>query len=708
MENPDITSLMDITPDVHRRRLEANRSNQVPNILSSFFELPDNCMPGEIFFGNKTSQEVFGTGALTDNHHEGMYDFCLASEMNDNVTIDYPAWNSNFECFAPYSTSSELPTLLQAQNTIVAVNDSSNTTTTPAGKVSLKPPSSRNGNGLQSPPRTRARQLTHRNGVQGNVIQKRQATSGRSHLMKALNHLESVKKSLEHHKHFLSVVNRLEESILQHMMTDHRNASAKAGLGSWDSDSAYQSMSQASTTEETESLNTLFELDFGCSSNSSDATEDLQASNQPDLIEITTDMETPRPPRSDIVYHCVFQKPGETCAYSTTRKPDFIRHAESEKHLPQKRYMCILCVNSLERGTSLCPFCSASLNRSGNNKAHYLQCKAAQQGKHIFTGARKTHFTDHLKKCHGAANLGEEQLSWNFAAGSDWPNDCGFCDDTQFPSWQDRTNHIVAHFKARKDISDWKIPSNRKGKGKGKAPRDERPRFDYKKWDDNDDDDGNDSNHFGGSGIGHKSGFAFTSSGSSGSSQPQSSEYGSQDWTPFNYLQASTRMFDSRIKVVDYLKDQLIAEQLSTGKVRHQIDGRYDSDSDTKADMVDNDHRDSMVIQDRHEGHWSPQIQATQPSRRSKLRRARLPKSAIADDKFSILSRPQLKPPPLDSSSDLPVKYAPITGRITRAKKNIPTYTCDVCPKVCSGIPKEALILLTFLVQKFTRGAILR
>jgi hypothetical protein len=37
------------------------------------------------------------------------------------------------------------------------------------------------------------------------------------------------------------------------------------------------------------------------------------------------------------------------------------------------------------------------------------------------------------------------------------------------------------------------------------------------------------------------------------------------------------------------------------------------------------------------------------------------------------------------SSSDMPVKYTPITGRVSRARKGVPVHICEICrpPKVC-------------------------
>jgi len=44
-----------------------------------------------------------------------------------------------------------------------------------------------------------------------------------------------------------------------------------------------------------------------------------------------------------------------------------------------------------------------------------------------------------------------------------------------------------------------------------------------------------------------------------------------------------------------------------------------------------------------------------------------------------------MRPMPNLSSSDMPVKYTPVTGRVSRAKKGVPVHICEICrpPKVC-------------------------
>jgi hypothetical protein len=222
--------------------------------------------------------------------------------------------------------------------------------------------------------------------------------------------------------------------------------------------------------------------------------------------------------------------------------------------------MCILCIKSLddEEGNPLCQFCLAPISVSTNNKQHYLQCQKARNGRHIFAGAREGRFKHHLKRQHGLAGIAAEQSTWAFDVQGDWPSECGFCGD-QFSSWQDRINHIAAHFREGVDISSWRLPF-----GKLKALRDHRPSIDYQKWYDNDDGDDGD-NHSGGSGRSRTPRSFFGSSGNSGSSQTSSSCYDSQGWSSFldgNMFELRPGSYDSELKVEYYLKHQLGKENV--------------------------------------------------------------------------------------------------------------------------------------------------
>ncbi len=48
-------------------------------------------------------------------------------------------------------------------------------------------------------------------------------------------------------------------------------------------------------------------------------------------------------------------------------------------------------------------------------------------------------------------------------------------------------------------------------------------------------------------------------------------------------------------------------------------------------------------------------------------------------------SNSPMRPMSSATSSDMPVKYTPITGRVSRARKGVPVHICEICrpPKVC-------------------------
>jgi hypothetical protein len=58
---------------------------------------------------------------------------------------------------------------------------------------------------------------------------------------------------------------------------------------------------------------------------------------------------------------------------------------------------------------------------------------------------------------------------------------------------------------------------------------------------------------------------------------------------------------------------------------------------------------------------------------------------AGASNQASNSGSPQQSSRGSEPATDMPVKYTPVTGRISRAKKGVPVHTCDICRpvKVC-------------------------
>jgi hypothetical protein len=76
----------------------------------------------------------------------------------------------------------------------------------------------------------------------------------------------------------------------------------------------------------------------------------------------------------------------------------------------------------------------------------------------------------------------------------------------------------------------------------------------------------------------------------------------------------------------------------------------------------------------------------------------------------SVSGSPQQSPRGSEPMADLPVKYTPVTGRLSRAKKGVPVHTCDICRpvKVRFGTPHYLQPLLISSAQTFTRAEHLR
>jgi hypothetical protein len=301
-----------------------------------------------IFDGSMTNhipQGLLSVGSSVGNHHyQSLTNEYQLGLNHDKTRFVAPnGFNGSFPCATNLDSSTPfpepsgmVPQTFNPSNNPTAImeagemNGISNLNIT--SKMSVRrSPSTRRSKIFGA--HNRARQSTLGPRVKDLAI-KRMATSGRSRLIEALGHLESAKESLEPYTDFLAIISHLEESILRHMMIHTRKARATAGLSSRDVGSAYQSMGQVSAAEETESLPTSFDFSRESQSCSSKPTEDdHRGIGESAHMDTMMDMETPRPIQlRTTIYHCVFQKTGKTCEFSTKKKSDWIRHGESEEH----------------------------------------------------------------------------------------------------------------------------------------------------------------------------------------------------------------------------------------------------------------------------------------------------------------------------------------------------------------------------------------
>jgi hypothetical protein len=319
---------------------------------------------------------------------------------------------------------------------------------------------------------------------------KKRSARGKQSFARALHLLEQLKEELELCPRLTMPISRLEESIGEELLRKIRStqSSFPFDMDSCDSNSSYSAIHSHTSTDLT-SVSSNSDLDFLAQDESS-VSDASMYQNQVDAFDMDTlmDTETPRAhPTMKPLYQCTFiASDGKLCTFSTKTRCDWVKHQESEKHYPQKRYICLHCVSVVpdENGHLLCVFCFEQLPVSGPSKTHYLQCeKAKKKGKHIFAANRDDHFRNHLRTCHQIPNIGAEESTWIFDVHCGWPRQCGFCPD-QFQTWEERINAVALHFEQGTDISSWKNPSDRP-----KDTRDDRRGLDHRRDDDDDDED---------------------------------------------------------------------------------------------------------------------------------------------------------------------------------------------------------------------------
>ncbi|KAF7901486.1 hypothetical protein EAF00_003707 [Botryotinia globosa] len=242
--------------------------------------------------------------------------------------------------------------------------------------------------------------------------------------------------------------------------------------------------------------------------------------------ELHPDEETPRPFQLlSPTYSCTYGPGDGRCPYATSRKSDCIRHEESEKHWPHKRYMCMLCAEpqSDEDLNPCCTYCSLAFSTIEEVQNHSLNCLEARRKGKTFTGVKTDHFQAHLVDFHHRPGIDTTSAAWAYNHKTKWPRYCGFC-TYHFKDWEKIKNHVAEHFKKGADISNW----NPLLHNPRRNPADE-PSLPPR----NDDDD--DDNHSHQHGRGRTSGCeatqsAYTTPTSSSNSYCDLSNNGYLDW----------------------------------------------------------------------------------------------------------------------------------------------------------------------------------
>ncbi|RDW56554.1 hypothetical protein BP6252_14104 [Coleophoma cylindrospora] len=314
---------------------------------------------------------------------------------------------------------------------------------------------------------------------------------GKPQLAKALLLIGQVRSVLEAYPICAAAIKTLEESISEMICLDpstSRGSTAHIRASESESDN-YSSTNQLSY-DDSISLSTTTDFSYLSQNDRSMTFSSCGSIPNQDFMDMTMDNQTLhiQAPKKT-VYRCTVPIDGILCETVFRSEGDWVRHEESYKHCPQRRYMCLECIEHMrdEDDNPVCAFCSQQLPPASSIKTHYLQCQKAQSGKHVFNAARKDHFRNHLRG-HGIADITPEAQTWIFAVESDWERQCGFCTQ-MFTTWDERKHHVANHFKQGMDISCWRLPSPKK-----KKPSDDyRPGTNHKRHDDDDDDDDDDN-----------------------------------------------------------------------------------------------------------------------------------------------------------------------------------------------------------------------
>ncbi|TGO13861.1 hypothetical protein BTUL_0062g00350 [Botrytis tulipae] len=344
-------------------------------------------------------------------------------------------------------------------------------------------------------------------------------------LEKAKEALKPYSKSSRHFRQkseslFLQLEKLIDEAICSDDASDSSSMSEASNL---EIDSAYGSFSDMPLSDVS---NSVFEQRNFHLERQTATPSDIQNS------ELHSEEETPRPfqPLSP-TYSCTYRLGDERCPYATSRKSDWIRHEESEKHWPQKRYMCMLCAEpqSDEDLNPCCTYCSSAFSTIEEVLSHSLNCIEARRKGKTFTGAKNDHFQAHLVDVHHRPGLETTSAAWIYNHKAKWPRYCGFC-TYHFKDWEERKNHVAEHFKKGADISNWDPllhnPRRKTADGPGLPPRND---------DEDDEDDDDDDDHSHQHGRGRISGYeaaqsAYTTTTSSSNSSCDLSNNGYLDW----------------------------------------------------------------------------------------------------------------------------------------------------------------------------------
>ncbi|KAK4504118.1 hypothetical protein PRZ48_005033 [Zasmidium cellare] len=148
------------------------------------------------------------------------------------------------------------------------------------------------------------------------------------------------------------------------------------------------------------------------------------------------------------IFQCTF------CTDTFKSKYDWTRH-EKSLHLSLEKWICAPLgpvITDQESGEKKCVYCDLYNPSSDHIESHnHRQCE--DKGIDARTFYRKDHLRQHLRLMHGC-EMSPAMESWKSIA-VNINSRCGFCAQ-RFTVWQERVDHLTAHFKAGDRMSSWK------------------------------------------------------------------------------------------------------------------------------------------------------------------------------------------------------------------------------------------------------------
>jgi hypothetical protein len=324
------------------------------------------------------------------------------------------------------------------------------------------------------------------------------------------------------------------------------------------------------------------------------------------------------------------------CGYFTHTRGDAKRHEEGDKHYPQARFMCCECPLAQAEidgnGNPVCNFCETSCMDLDLLRAHYLNCSEAKEEGRTFS--RKDHLIQHLRDDHSIVDdIAQHVARSKYAVICNWPRRCHRCPAT-FQTWEERMRHLAAH--AEEDFHPRKF---------GKKPKDD------------DDEDDQDDHH--GSGAGSKG-------------------------KGLGYM-----MLNTSLPTQPYQPSQSNREpQSNQGNYRNRTQNVLPNSPGINLLGLSTTPRKPSVALER----YLNEPESTVPIPAEPLKSSRKP-SCHESTETSVASRNSR---PLQAEIDIPVKYTPVTGRVSREKEGAPVHMCDICGP--EKVRREARILFFLLL----------